>query len=192
LNNKNQSFNKINIKKMDLIKKGQKLFAKTLNEPRKVLNSLGGAAPPSQVLPGPSKAFQMKMFKVIELDTDIIKCFTWNGIEKGEDEIKVALPFLLRKTPFDDATRTDPPRADISYVYSDFHIRIATNADGDDEDQILVASYETDDIIYAIKGIFGNTSVYHDDPSNETPVIWLDANIDGRFWALDDDPPEES
>lgn len=183
-------FNKANISGMENWQSGDELAARKLQQPVDVLKSLGGAALPRQVTPKGS-IFQMKMFKVVELDTDVIICNTFDGVEQGTDDIKVALPFLLRKTPFDSATRTDPPRADISYVYSDNNLRKATNIDDEEEDQIIVASYEKDDIIFASKGIFGNTGLYADAPTNEVPIIWLDENKDGRFWAQDDSPPEE-
>jgi len=184
------NFDKINIKNLNNWKPGDPLEAAHFDQVVQVLQSLGLLSPSGQVVRDPGKLLQLRMFKVKELAKDSIICFTWNGREKGKDEIKVALPFLLRKTPFDAATRVDPPRAKISYVYSEFNIRIATNEDDDTEDQIIVGSYEEDDIIFAFKGILGNTAVYHDDPTNEKPVLWEDANFDGRFWALDDDPPE--
>ena len=185
------SLDKLNIKNLTGWKPGDPLSAAKLQEPIEVLKNIGRVRPGGQVIKEPAKAIQLRMFKVIELDTDVIKCFTWDGMAKGDDEILVALPYLLRKTPFDKATRVGPDRAGISYEYSDFHLRVATNEDDDTEDQILVASYEEDDIIFAMKGIFSNTSVYHDPGADEEPVIWLDMNNDGRFWALDDDPPDE-
>ena len=190
MTDQNPSTDKINIKGLEDWKVGDGLEARKFQQPVTVLKALGAPGPPSQVVPETRGLFQFKMFKVIELDVDVILCNTWNGLEKGEDEIKVALPFLLRKTPFDAATRVEPPRAGISYAYSEFHIRIATNEEDETEDQIMVALYEPDDLIYAMRGIFGNTGVYHDPDTNEKPVFWLDTNVDGRFWALDDDPPE--
>lgn len=181
--------NKLNIKDMENWKVGDKVFAKKLQQPVSVLKALGGVTPPQQFI-NSGKSIQMKQFKVVRLDTDVIICHTFNGVEEGEDEIKVAMPFLLRKTPFDSATRLDPPRAGITYVYSDFNIRVATNEDDEDEAQILVDSYEEGDIIFAMKGIFGGTSLYHDE-EKEIPVIWIDSNVDGRFWALDIDAEEE-
>ena len=184
------NFNKLNIKKLFPWFRGDPLEAAKLQQPVDALKAMGGVAPPSQKLEG-GRIIQLKMFKVVRLEQDVIICNTWNGIQQGTDEIKVAMPFLLRRTPFDEVTRTDPVRAGITYEYSDFNLRLATNEDDEEEDQILVASYEPNDIIFAMKGIFGGTSLYHDDPTNEIPVIWLDTNVDGRFWALDDDPPGE-
>lgn len=184
------TFNKLNIKNLQDWFKGTPLEARRFQQVVDALKALGGVSPGSQKI-DTGRIIQLKMFKVVKLEQDVIICNTWNGIEKGTDEIKVAMPFLIRRTPFDEATRTDPKRANITYVYSDFNLRLATDEDDETEDQIIVASYELDDIIYAMKGIFGGTSLYHDDPANETPVIWLDTNVDGRFWALDDDPPEE-
>ena len=195
-NDQGPNIDKINIKKLLDWKIGDKLTAEHLQQVVTVLKALGGMGPTSQILPPQDTSHFVRMFKVKALDKDVIICFEWNGLEKGEDEVKVALPFLLRKTPFDEATREDPElRAGISYVYSEFNLRVATKAgegedDDETEDQIIVDSYEEDDIIFAMKGVFGNTSVYHDEEEEE-PIIWVDMNLDGRYWALDDDPPEE-
>lgn len=181
---------KINIGNLENWNRGDDLEARKLQQPVDTLKSLGGVAPPKQEIPS-GKSIQLKMFKVDRLDTDVIICFTWNGIEKGTDEIKVALPFLLRQTPFDVTTRIGAARAGIEYEYSDNNKRLATNVDDEEEDQIIVDSYEVDDIIFAMKGIFGGTSLYHDDPTNEKPVVWLDTNVDGRYWALDTEAEDE-
>lgn len=184
------TIDKRNIIKVEGWEAGDDLEARKLNQPGDVLAAMGGTTPPSQKNSFGSE-FEMGMFKVIELGQDIVKCFTWNGVAKGDDIIDIALPFLLRITPFDLGINPNAlPRDGITYVYSQFNIRQATNADDDTEDQIIVPSYEEDDIIFAFKGMFGNTAAYFDDPINESPILWVDANLDGRFWAQDDDPPE--
>lgn len=185
-----RDFNKSNISSLDNWNPGDPLAANHLQQPVDVLKALGGGKPPEQVVNGVNP-FEVRMFRVIRLDTDVIICNFTDGKTDQPDEVKVAMPFLLRRTPFDDPTATQTPRAGITYLYSDFHKRLATNEDSDEEDQILVDSYEEGDIIWAMGGIFGNTAVFHDDPVNETPVIWLDMNLDGRFWALDGDAGDD-
>jgi hypothetical protein len=181
--------NKGNIKGLENWEPGDPITAEKLDQPVRVLQGLGGVKPADTVVKSGSK-FQIRMFKVVRLETDVVICNTFDGVESGEDEIKVALPYLLRKTPFDAATRTEEPRAGITYVYSDNHLRLATNEDEDEENQIIVDSYEEGDIIFAMRGIFSNTGLYADDPTNEIPIVWIDNNNDGRYWAQDDDPPE--
>lgn len=182
----NHDFNKQNVSGLETWNRGDPLEARRLQQPVDVLRALGGGKPPEQFIK-PVNPFELRMFRVLRLETDVIICNFTDGVTNQPDEIKVAMPFLLRKTPFDDPTATETPRAGITYLYSDFNKRLATNEFNEDEDQILVDSYEESDIIFAMTGIFGNTAVFHD-VAKEIPVIWLDINIDGRFWALDDDP----
>lgn len=186
----NHNFNKQNVSGLENWNVGEPIPARRLQQPVDVLRALGGGKPPEQFI-NAATPFEMRMFRVLRLDTDVIICNFTDGITDQPDEVKVAMPFLLRRTPFDDPTATQTPRAGITYLYSDFNKRLATNEDGDEEDQILVDSYEEGDIIFAMTGIFSNTAVFHDDPVNEIPVIWLDQNIDGRFWALDDGGDDE-
>lgn len=172
------TIDKRNIIKVEGWEPGDDLEARKLKQPGDVLAAMGGTTPPSQQNTFGSE-FEMGMFKVIELDTDIVRCFTWNGVAKGDDKIDIALPFLLRKTPFDGT----PARAGITYTYTSNSARTAKNAAGDEENQVLTDSYEEDDIIFAFKGMFGNTGVYFDDPINELPILWVDANLDGHYWT---------
>lgn len=182
--------NKANIKGLKNWERGNSITAEHLDQPVKVLQSMGGIKPPEQVNPSGS-LFEMKMFKVLRLETDVIICNTWDGVQAGEDEIKVALPFLLRRTPFDNKGVI---RRTFSYEYfSDFQrVSIDSENDDDEENQVITDSYEEDDIIFAVRGIFGGTSVYHDDPTNEIPVVWLDTNDDGRYWGSTSDDFEEA
>jgi hypothetical protein len=178
-------FNKNNVGNLRDWKTGDPLAAKHWQEVVQALKNMVGVGQGKQIL-NPTSQHQVKMFKVVDVDVDFINCHTFDGVTEGTDTIKVALPFLIRKTPFDSATRTDPPRAEITYVYTSNIRRTATKTvDGEEveEFQIIVDSYEEGDIIFASKGIFGNTGVYQDDPTNEKPIIWLDENRDGRYWA---------
>jgi hypothetical protein len=101
------------------------------------------------------------------------------------------MPYILQQTHYEDRT-TD--RRDISYEYitaladdPNAVRRTATNADDDEEAQIIVPAYEVDDIIIGFTGIRGGTNISDD---NDDPVIWMDLNIDGRMWAKDANPPE--
>lgn len=176
-----EHFEKMNIKDLEEWRSGDPLEARKLQQPITVLQALGGVRPGQQVFNG-GVFFEVRMFKVLRLEEDVIICNFTNGTTSQDDEVKVALPFLLRRTPFDVLST----RAGISYVYSDFNQRVATNSDGDTEDQIIVDSYEADDFFFAARGIFGGSGVFHDD-SRTIPVVWQDMNFDGRYWALDEE-----
>lgn len=169
---------KNNISGLESWKIGDPIRAKKLQQPVTVLRSLAGVAQANQKFDPQRRILQMKQFKVVSVKVDFILCHTFDGVAEGTDDIKVAMTFLLRKTPFDGQTR-----ANISYTYTSNVERTASKAGEDDEEQVIVDSYETGDIIYATRGIFGGTAVYADDPTNQIPVIWLDDNRDGRYWA---------
>lgn len=88
----------------------------------------------------------------------------------GESEaINVALPYLLRRTPFDGLTRDG-----ITYTYSSNTVRSATGSPGT-ETQTIVPSYVANDQIFATRYPRYGTGV--------TNVFFIDENRDGRAWA---------
>lgn len=160
--------------------KGDKLQAAHWQEIVTLLNRLQGILP-GFVFNNPGiNPLSARMFKVVELAEDIIICHTWDGAEEGEDDIAVARPYLLRKTPFDGQSR-----GDFSFVYEREDKRVSTNLEDETEDQILVDSYDEGEVIFALNGIQGGTDLLDD---NEEVVQWVDMNFDGRYWAQDDDP----
>lgn len=176
---------KNNIFDLEDWKPNQLIEARKLQQPVSALRRLGGLAGASQVFDPQRRILQTKQFKVVSLDTDVIICNTFDGVQQGTDDIKVAMPFLLRKTPFDGFSRDG-----ISYVYKTFNSRTASRG-SDEEEQVIVDSYFLGDVIYATRGIFGGTAVYLDAPTNTIPIVWLDDNRDGRYWAQDTGDEEE-
>ena len=115
----------------------------------------------------------VRQFRVKSVGNDHITCRTWDGTTEGDTDVKVAKPYLLRRTPFDGETRDG-----ITCTYSSACERQAS--DGvDTEDQVIVDSYIADDIIYAIRVIVGGT----DTTVSDEDIMWLDLNVDGRYWA---------
>jgi len=114
-----------------------------------------------------------QQFRVQSVGNDHITCHTWDGTTEGTVDVKVAKPYLLRRTPFDGETRDG-----ITYTYSSAVEREADDG-ADTEDQVIVDSYIEDDIIYAIRRISGGTDV----TVSTVDLQWLDLNIDGRYWA---------
>jgi hypothetical protein len=117
---------------------------------------------------------QMQMFTVVDVDCDFLWCRTWDGENVGDEDILVALPWMLRWTPFDGETRDG-----ITYEYTSYVERTADDGDAT-EDQVIVPDYVTGDVIFAAKGIVGGT--YATD-ENGDEVEWQDLNVDGRAWA---------
>jgi len=119
-------------------------------------------------------AAQTQMFKVVSVEVDYIVCHAWDGETEGQEAVLVALPYLLRMTPFDGQTRDG-----ITYDYDSEITRTATK-DADTEDQVIVPSYIAGDVIFAATGIIGGTDATG--PNSEV-LDRQDLNVDGRAWA---------
>lgn len=114
-----------------------------------------------------------KRFRVVSLETDYLVCNEWNGIEQGGVEILVAMPYLLRRSPFDGLSRNQ-----IAYSYLSDSTRTASGAAGE-ETQVITPSYVSDDEIVALKNVSGGVGVIGPDD----PLEWIDINVDARAWA---------
>lgn len=149
--------------------------AQTLADLARGMNKLQrGVRAPRQVTErGNVRAVRVQQFKVVSVQQDYLVCRTWNGTEQGDSDVFVALPYLLRRTPFDGAARNG-----ISYSYGDNVSRTASLS-GEDEAQVMVPSYVAGDVIYAVRNSAGGTGV----TANAAAVQWLDLNVDGRAWA---------
>lgn len=193
---------KINIKELDNWKAGDKVSAEHLDQPVKVLQQLGAATPPSQLIIT-GEPFESRMFKVVRLEQDVIICVTTDGVTDGDEEIPIAMPYLLRKTPWDSDGETPPPlrKGRLKYTFTftdtdtglprfDKRTSIDTEDDDDEQIQVITGAYEVGDLIYAMKGLIGGTGVFIED-DDENQVIWLDINVDGRYWASSDEEEEE-
>lgn len=127
-----------------------------------------------------------KQFKVIGLqENDVVHCHEYKNAVEGELVYKIALPYLNRRTPFDN--KVDPNDPNFRYVYSDFNKRKAfLTVDGgeEEEDQILTPDYKTGQIIYATRGVVGGTDVKDE---SDNPIEWLEDNKDPRWWYEDED-----
>ena len=140
-----------------------------------------GINPPRQGITNPiplgtSNPLTIKQFSVVSVQTDYIQCAALDGFS-GSGDYKIAMPYLLRKTPFDGKTRNS-----IDYTYSSNIKRTATKG-SDVETQVIVPSYVVGDTIYAAFNVIGFLDVIFTINGVETLIEWLDLNIDGRAWA---------
>ena len=108
---------------------------------------------------------------------DVLACRTWDGDTEGESLILVALPFLLRKTPFHQRTVNG-----YTYAYQSNVARKSTNASdaSDFHLQMLTPDFYVDVEITARRGIFGGTGVQ---VAGGGAVVWLLNNDDAREWS---------
>lgn len=187
-------------------KRGDVITAAHLNETVDAVRAVYGVVQePRQVMPDSATAavFELAQFKVrativngqatttADVRVDYLACERLQGSPQNEgddDFVRVALPYLLRRTPFD--TGDDAPvaygadRASISYDYSSNTARTATDDDDHSEDQVIVPSYVVGDVIYAVRGVGGGTGVlYTNTDGDRIDVEWLDLNVDGRAWG---------
>ena len=193
---------KINISNLDNWKPGDKGTAEHLDQPVKVLQQMGGITPPNQDFVS-GGSFETRMFKVVRLEQDVIICVPTDDVTDGEDETPIAMPYLMRKTPWDSEGANPPPlrkdRLKYTFTFTDadtelprFDKRTSIDTEDDDDEQIQVitGAYEVGDLIYAMTGLTGGTGVFTED-DDENQVIWLDLNIDARYWASSDEVEEE-
>lgn len=205
--------NKIDIKNMEDWEVGQPLEARKLQQPVDILKRIGSISPGNQDNTQ-KKPFEIRRFEVVRLEEDIIICTSNIAADKDENEdtltpaeIPVAMPYLMRKTPFetsgrnngqftftytfteDDPDSTTTPPAQITR----FDKRTSTDTENDDDEeiQVIVGSYLEGDIIFACTGIIRETGLFIDD-AEEFPLVWQDMNFDGRFWALSEEDEEET
>ena len=159
-------------------RRGDKLERDKLNQPGKAINRilLDIAGPRQKESAGRVPPPQIRLMKIQSIDDDFLICRTWNGTTLGPTDIKVAKPYMLRKTPFDGETR-----AGITYTYTSVGTRTADDQT-ETEDQVIVPSYLANDEIIAILGTKGgtNTTDGEEDPKK---INWLDLNVDARAWA---------
>ncbi len=155
-------------------KRGEQILARRGNETIDAVNTLlRGANGARGASPISARAgATLQRFRVVNMNTaDVVTCHTWDGTTEGVQLINIALPYLLRRTPFDGQTRDG-----VSYTYTSNVERSAS--DGvDNETQVIVPGYVDNDEIWATgtNVIIGGVGV--------AGVVWLDLNLDGRAWA---------
>jgi hypothetical protein len=121
------------------------------------------------------KPTNVRRFVVDTVETDFLYCYTWDGTTQGTELIAVALPYLLRRTPFDGLTRST-----YTYAYTNNIERVSTADDDTEETQQITPAYIAGDEILAVRYIKGNTVAYDD---YDALISWEDMNTDGRQWA---------
>lgn len=133
--------------------------------PRQAMARVGGGA-------AVSATAQFKLTQSAGAFPDHLVCRTWDGATQGDEDVLVAKPWLLRRTPFDGQRY-----GGIDYVYSTPTQRAATLGE-ETEHQIIIPRYIVGDILKADKGIEGGTGVV----VSNTKLEW-EARYESRAWA---------
>ena len=180
-------------KQLDRWKVGDDLSARKFNQPVQFINEVfKGIKNPEQLISKVRGNVLIQQFKILAVKKDYLECKPFDGDEKTQTIVKVALPSLLRRNPFDfgvDEEITDPRNDGIKYTYTTNIERLADN-DSKTETQVIQPSYLEDDIIYATKIVIGGTSVVTKEEGEEgeqlEKILWIDMNFDARAWAKKD------
>lgn len=164
-------------------RKHQPLDHRQLNEPVEAINRMiTGVGVPRQVIGrvgAPAAAVSLvAQFKLTQSGADFpdhLVCRTWDGETLGDEDVLVAKPWSLRRTPFDDIERDGVIYEYITNV--ERWVKLVSNLDVV-ERQTIAKRYLVGDILDAVTAIEGGTSVM----AGEVPVTWLDLNVDTRDW----------
>lgn len=162
-------------------KKGDLLpGASRLNELVDPLDRLGRSPASGQTMQTPALYLQIFQLQINFILTDYLQGRTYVRYDDGSEtigaaDITVALPWLLRQTPFDGQTYNG-----VTYTYTGIHVRTAT-AGTDSETQRITPDYVLGDIIYCARQVKGGSGVALAMPQ-------LDLNVDGRCWAAEAAP----
>lgn len=110
---------------------------------------------------------------------DLLNCVSSDiaGNPLGGETLVVAMPWMLRRTPF-DPVKGGGGRAHVNYAYTSDTQRTATRG-VDSQQEVRVPSYWVGDVIRAI-GIKSTTMLTNNEP---VEVSWFDTNDSGRAWA---------
>ena len=176
---------------IDRWRPGEPATAAKLNQTVDTLNGMLAIAPPRQVRRkrGGGSGNPPQRFWVMSLEQNYLICRTWDGTTDqngdpvlGREDIPVALPFLLSRTPFDyDEESEDDPivRDGYTYVYDTHDRRLAISAETEESHvELITPRYVEGDEIYATRDVIGGTGV----SVGGEEVKWIDDNRDGRSW----------
>lgn len=160
-------------RRISLFRPGQRNnSARHHNEPREALNRLlTGVQPAQQRGTRAQSAPALRQFQVVFEQDDYLVGNIVSGTTKLAGAVRIAKPYLLRRTPFDGKAR-----AGITYTYTSANTRTADDGN-ETEDQVIVPSYEAFDLIHVMLPVIDVISFAVLKPHG------IDMNLDGRAWA---------
>jgi hypothetical protein len=115
--------------------------------------------------------------KEVSSTEDWLRCRSWDGTTEGTDDVYVARPYTMRRTPYDGQTIDGKTYSFL--IQSGVLTRHIVFSDSSFERQKITPPYLVNDIIYA-------TTTPTEVTVSGSPVALLDINCDGRAWAGND------
>ena len=124
---------------------------------------------------GAATSVAIQPYIVNSMGVDYVWARPWDGEDEGSTTYKVALPYMLRSTPFNGKTVHG-----IAYIYLGNTYRRA-QIPNEVEYQVIVPGYQTGDMIYVVN--MANALLKDPGGSTMVGITRLDLNVDGRAWA---------
>lgn len=161
-------------------KKGDPVLHGRFNDIVKRVNSVTGGVngPRQKTLDLPQHAI-FQRFRISSIEADYLVC---NPINTEDDSVTDAIVYVAKPPLLQNIESWNG----ITYTYADAQTRTATEG-SDTEDQVVVPAYVEGDDIIAISNIICGTGVTREDGGDELQIEWMDINFDGRAWAKDDE-----
>ena len=162
---------------------GYKLHQHESGVALEILNPGGGSVPAEEVV---AETFRLKDVRIVSgpdvVSLDVMRCRRYNMVTNAEEGVDVYLlrPYLLRQR----ATR-QVAGLTVNYAYdAEGQRRTATVAGLVSENQVIVPTYEVNDILYGM--LLDHPTQLNITPTGTPTVVtveYVDINADGRAWA---------
>ena len=130
---------------------------------------------------------RVRQFVVKSVGDDHLVCHSWNGTTEGPDNINVAKPYDLRRTPFQGKTFSDfrgsGESIEVTYAVGG-RTRTLAHSDGTVTERIEPYWMGVDgdyvgDVIYAMSNVAGGNTTSVSDKD----LQWTENNDSGRRWV---------
>ncbi len=124
----------------------------------------------------------VRQLVVKQIHGDYLTCRTWDGKVlgqgEGEEDIKVARPHDLQRTPWDGQSKTING-VSYSWAYSSDVARVKSSG-GQNENQVIVPAYFVGCVIYAASVLNGQAASAGSEPADAIGLVDI---TPGRAWA---------
>jgi hypothetical protein len=160
---------------------GEPITAARLNEAVDAIERMREGTPfPIQARPriGRGTTGNARRFRLKSVHGDYIVARTWDGTTEGSEDVKLAKPWLLRRSPFEEGGAHDD-RDGASFYYITDSERIVQDADGWPTFEMVEPPYLADDEINTVGTVIGGTGV----EVGGEKLRRMDRNIDARRWG---------